>query len=281
MAPPRDPPGPVAPLFTEERQRLLTLLRSLEPADWGRPTPCPGWSVLGLACHLVGDDLGVLARHRDGWFGTVPPDGVDEGGFIAWLDALQVDWVHAARRLSPRLAVELLAWTGPELAEHFDAQDASAIGAPVSWAGTGPHPAWLDQYRELSEYWIHRQQLLEALGREGDLDPRLAGAVLDALRWAYPYRLGTAAAAPGDGVTIALTGPVTTTWHLVRGDGGWTFTDTAPASPLAVMQVTTEQAWRLLTNNLPRAAQHTLHLRGRADVVEVLRGTRAIIGAPR
>jgi hypothetical protein len=33
-------------LFVRERRALLDLLASLDDADWGRPTPCPGWSVL-------------------------------------------------------------------------------------------------------------------------------------------------------------------------------------------------------------------------------------------
>jgi hypothetical protein len=45
----------------------------------------------------------------------------------------------------------------------------------VSWAGSGPVPAWLDQARELSEYWIHRQQLLQGLGRPSDLAGRRSG----------------------------------------------------------------------------------------------------------
>ena len=36
--------------------------------------------------------------------------------------------------------------------------------------------------RGLSEYWIHRQQLLQALGRPSDLRADLAAPVLDGLR---------------------------------------------------------------------------------------------------
>ena len=78
-------------------------LDGLRAEDWRRPSPCPGWTILGLCGHLLGDDLGLLARHRDGHHGTVPPDGATEGEFIAWLDDMQAEWVHASRRLSPRL----------------------------------------------------------------------------------------------------------------------------------------------------------------------------------
>jgi hypothetical protein len=67
----------------------------------------PG-TVLGLACHLLGDDLGLLARRRDHHVGTPPPEDLSESEFIDWLDELQIEWVRAARRLSPHLVVEML-----------------------------------------------------------------------------------------------------------------------------------------------------------------------------
>jgi uncharacterized protein (TIGR03083 family) len=57
----------VSALFQAERERLLGLLVGLTADDWQRPTPCPGWTVLDLANHLLGDDLGWLARNRDGY----------------------------------------------------------------------------------------------------------------------------------------------------------------------------------------------------------------------
>ena len=164
MSIPEVAPHPYAALHPVERARLLDLLGTLSADDWSRPTPCPGWSVLGLCHHLIGGDLGLLARRRDRHFGTVPPDGVDEAGFIGWLDRLQDEWVQATRRISPRVVVDLLEWLRPQITAMFAEQDPSLRTAEVSWAARGPVPVWLDQARELSEYWIHRQQLLIALG---------------------------------------------------------------------------------------------------------------------
>lgn len=260
-----------AELFAGERRVLLRLLDSLDAADWVRPTPCPGWSVLDLCAHLVGDDLSMLARHRDGHPGPLP-----EGDFVAWLNALQDAWVAAARRLSPRLAIDLLAWTGPQVVEFFRGQDLLARTARVSWAGPDPVPVWLDQARELSEFWIHRQQLLDALGRPNDLDPAVLGPILDGLRWAYPYRLSTVTAPPGASVVIDITGPVNVRWVLVcDADGGWAFTDDAGTEPVARLALTTDQAWRLLSGNLPAASPIDAH--GDPGVVDVLLATRAVI----
>jgi uncharacterized protein (TIGR03083 family) len=134
-----EPADEIAPLFLAERERLLELLAGLDPADWRRPSPCPGWTVLGLCAHLAGDDLGFLPRNRDGHHGTPAPEHASEDEFVAWLDAMQDEWVTAARRMSPRIVTGLLAWSGPQIAETMRAQDPSARTASVSWAGTGRH----------------------------------------------------------------------------------------------------------------------------------------------
>ncbi len=278
--PPAEAPHDYAALFTIERSRLTGLLARLRAADWERPSPCPGWSVLGLCCHLLGDDLGSLARHRDDYLGTPGPPGATEAEFAAWLDELQAGWVRAAWRLSPRIVADLLAWTGPQIAATFRRQDPRARTASVSWAGLGPVPAWLDHARELSECWIHRQQILQALGRPSDLRADLAGPVLDGLRWAWPYRL-TQARQPGCTVTIRITGPVTRTWYLAAAATDWGFRD-QPAPPAAAsLTMTTEQAWRLLSNNLPAASKADLAVSGDQVTTGILLSTRAIIGTPR
>jgi uncharacterized protein (TIGR03083 family) len=281
MSPPADPPHDYIVLFQAERARLSLLLTSLSPGDWPQPTPCPGWSVLDLACHLLGDDLSTLARHRDGHFGTEPPPGMTDEAFPAWLDTIQGDWVRAARRISPRTLIDLLAWTGPQVAEAFRRQDPAARSASVSWAARDLVPAWLGHARELSEHWIHRQQVLQALGRPGDLDPELATPVLDALRWAWPYRLSARRADPATGLIIEVTGEVARTWHLVATTEGWEFRDD-PGSPIAAaITLTTDQAWRLLTSNLPAAAVPGLAATGDKALIDALLNTRAIIGTPK
>jgi len=200
---------------------------------------------------------------------------------VAWLDELQAEWVRAARRLSPRLVTDLLRWTGPQISVTFAGEDLRARTASVSWAGPDLVPAWLDQARELSEYWIHRQQILQALGRRSDLRADLAGPVLDALRWAYPYRLASAAAEPGDTVSIMVTGPLARTWHLVAAETGWQFSDQPGPRLAGSLAMDAEQAWRLLTNNMPAAGQAALTVSGDDVITAILLRTRAIIGAPK
>jgi uncharacterized protein (TIGR03083 family) len=267
----------VAPLFEIERQRLLVLLKELGESDWQRPTRCPGWTVLGLASHLLGDDLGLLSRRRDDYMGTPSPESVTEAEFIDWLDELQMEWVRAARRLSPRLVVEVLEWAGPRLVDVLGSEDLNARSGRVSWAGPEPAPVWLDQLRELSEYWIHRQQLLEALERPTDLDPLLLQPILLGLRWAFAYRLSQAALAADGAVHITVGEPVDEQWSLASHDGTWEFTESPPEHVIARASLTAEETWRLLTNNLTQPSSD-LDVAGDEHVVAVILTTRAIIG---
>lgn len=234
--------------------------------------------MLGLVTHLLGDDLSLISCQRDDHLGTVPPAGLDEHGFIAWLDDLQVEWVHAARRLSALLTVELLEWTGQRATSTIAAQDPTAVDAIVSWASDRPLPRWLDHARELSERWIHRQQVLEAIGEPADLRADLAGPVLDALRWAYPYRLGADLRPAGAQVDIHVADEAMTLCWTLESDGReWQFASAAGGS-IASMEMTTDQAWRLLTNNYRQHALDAIRTSGDPAIIAALTRTRAIIG---
>jgi hypothetical protein len=83
-------------------------------------------------------------------------------------------------------------------------------------------------------------------------------------------------------VTVTVSGPVAARWHLVARPGGWDFRpgpDPA-AGVVATLDLTTDECWRLLTNNLPPADQIRLRVAGDPAVAAVLLRTRAIIGMP-
>ncbi len=270
-------PGNVVQLFALEHDRLITVLDTLSNDEWALPTPCPGWNVRDLVSHLVNDSLGILSRDRDGYDGTPGPETRDEGEFVRWLDQYMIEWVHATRGLSPRVLVDLLSWSAPLITAHFSRQLPTAT-AHVEWAGEREVPVWLNQVREQSEFWIHRQQILESLGQSADLRSDVLAPVLSGLRWAYPYRLGTLTKPEGDCVVIAITGSVDVTWVLVSSGTDWNFRD-HPGRVIATLAVTTDDAWRLLTNNLSRDRLLDLRVSGDPEVVRILLATRAIIGS--
>jgi len=84
-----------------------------------------------------------------------------------------------------------------------------------------------------------------------------------------------------DTVTIAISGPVTRTWQLVATAAGWEYRDEPGARVVARLSLTTEQAWRLLTNNLPATERSRLITAGDDAITGGLLSTRAIIGSPK
>jgi hypothetical protein len=186
------------------------------------------------------------------------------------------------RRISPRLVTELLDWTGPRVAGMLRRQDPQARTAQVSWAGTSPVPVWLDQAREVSEQWIHRQQ-----GAAGARPPQRpaprpgrAGARRAALGLPLPPRavLRRARRHRDD----RHLGPVTRTWQLVATAAGWDYRDEPGARGVARLSLTTEQACRLLTSNLPQpSGRARLTASDDNATTGILLRTRAIIGSPR
>jgi hypothetical protein len=79
---------------------------------------------------------------------------------------------------------------------------------------------------------------------------------------------------------IVITGDLQRRWYLRNTGSGWAFTDKPGTNVIAQLRITADQAWRLLTNNLSPLGQQGLDITGDEAVVNVLRRTRAIIGAP-
>ncbi|MDW3218991.1 MAG: maleylpyruvate isomerase family mycothiol-dependent enzyme [Acidimicrobiales bacterium] len=169
-----DPIGPdtlvvVTHAMRAERGELLELLSGLDAEDWTRPTECPAYPVKGIATHILGDDLSLLSRQRDGamqgliLFAEHNP-GLD---FRALLDGFNDQWVEAARFLSPRLLLELLRLVGEESAAFYEEIDPMAPGEPVPLFSPPPgegSPYWHAIVREYLERWTHHSQIRRALG---------------------------------------------------------------------------------------------------------------------
>jgi hypothetical protein len=112
--------------------------------------------------------------------------------------------------------------------------------------------------------------------RPTDVRADLADPVLDTLRWAHPFRLAALARPAGSTVAVAAGEH---RWILVSDGNEWDFGE-ARAPVLAELRLTTEQAWRLLSNNLDPAVHGMPEVSGDPELVSVLLHTRSIIGAP-
>jgi uncharacterized protein (TIGR03083 family) len=238
------PPIDVRPLYAPLQSALLELLRGLDEPDWARPTACPGWSVHDVAAHLLGDHVGRLSRHRDGF---PPPRPGDGEPFPAFIHRVNQEWVTAARRISPALLVDLLAATGDQVVDFWGAVDLDALGGNVSWAGPGPAPVWLDAARDFTEYWTHQQQIREATGRPGLDRPEYLHPVLDTFLRALPRTLREVPAGEGTTLELTVTGPAGGTWTCTRSQARWRLGRGAGADPDARVELDADTTWRLCT----------------------------------
>ncbi len=131
----------VLDLFPPERQLLLKLLFELTEDDWHKPT---GWTVKDIALHLLGDDIGLLSRKRDGFDyltsmgNPTALDSWDE--LVNYINESNDVWVQATQRMSSQLLCRLLALIGEELHQYFASLDPYAVGDAVSWTGPAPAP---------------------------------------------------------------------------------------------------------------------------------------------
>jgi uncharacterized protein (TIGR03083 family) len=267
------------PLLPRLRAELRSLLAGLADGDWARPTACPGWSVHGVAAHLLGVELGNVSVRRDRW-GLGPGEGED---LDSWLNAFNQQWVEAARRISPRLLAELINVAGLRFEEHVATLDLDAAGGPVPWAtGTDPAPVWLDVAREYMERYVHQQQIRSATGRP-PLGAAFTSPVLTTAAHALPRALDQVARPAGTVVTFTAEGEGGGSWLVVRAVSGWELDTSRPDRPAALpdrpaacqVRTSVEGALKLYARD-PSAPPLTWQ--GDPELAEALAEVKAVLG---
>ncbi len=257
------PPVDAVPLFPKERAALLDLLSSLDADAWTNATPCPGWSLKDIAAHLLADDLGRLSGSRDGHAAQrFEPSGARsfEAELVDFINAQNGAWVAAARRLSPRVIMDLLRWSGRETQAHFESLDPLApatIG--VSWAGESQSANWFDLAREYTERWHHQAQIREAAGAPMLYAPELFGPVIDTFVLALPHTFRGTDAPERTHVAVAVTMPsvgaqglAPLRYALLREAGHWGLYQPLDEAAVASVTIDGDVAWRLFTKGIPR-----------------------------
>lgn len=230
-------------LFEQDRATLLRLVHGLAPEEWDRPTAAAPWLVRDVVAHLLGDDLSRLARTRDGHSPIGPQPGEPVAAFIHRFNA---EWVQAARRVSPRLLLDLLDLTSPHVLALWRDIDLDAITEPVTWAGPEPAPRWLDCARDFTEYWVHQQQIRDATGRTEDGDPAVVHLVLDTFLRAMPQTLAGHDRPAGTTLTVVVTGAGGGQWCWQRQGRRWLPVENAEGSTRLTFH-DAEALWRLCT----------------------------------
>ncbi|MFI9532123.1 maleylpyruvate isomerase N-terminal domain-containing protein [Nocardia fusca] len=256
------------PLFRRERQLLLELLRSLDPADWEKPTVCPGWSVADVSAHILNDYLRRISGNRDAHGGAV---FADDETLPAYLARVNGEFVRAMRQCSPQVLTELLAHLGPELDRVWAATPdlAGPARLNVSWAGSDTSPEWLDIAREYTEFWVHQQQIRDAVSRCGADEVALMRPVLVTFLHAVPWALRDRVRPGGTVVRFEITGPAGGCWSVVSDGASWDLTAAQAEEPAAVVRMDQDVAWRLASRGITvEEARQRAELRGDPELTE-------------
>ena len=156
-------------VYLPERARLIALLGGLDDEQWALPTECPAYSVKGIATHILGDDLSLLSRQRDGAVQglLLIAERMPGADFRELLDGFNDQWVEAARFLSTPLLLLLLDLVGQWTHRYYRDIDPNTPGEPVPLFGVPfgeSSPFWHAIAREYLERWAHHSQIRRALG---------------------------------------------------------------------------------------------------------------------
>jgi hypothetical protein len=136
-----------------------------------------------------------------------------------------------------------------------DRPDGRFLGDPV--------PIWLDIAREYTEFWVHQQQIRDAVDRPGATEPRLLHPVLDTFLRALPYALRDASAAIGATVRVRVPGDAGGEWTATRDSQGWTLAADSGRTPTADVEIDARTLWRLATRGIePPEAEAVARIRG-------------------
>jgi Mycothiol maleylpyruvate isomerase N-terminal domain len=251
------PPIETRHLFREINAGLLDLCATFSSDDWAKPTVHSDRNVKDLAAHLLDGSLRRLAIQRDGHF-LQAPDIRSFADMVAFVQQLNREWIVAAKRLSPRVIMDLMMRADEEVAALFSSlepQSPSPFG--VAWAGEEWSESWFDMAREYTEKWHHQQQIRDAVGRPGLKERRLLHPVLDTFLRGAPHAYRETGADDGTTIEITISGEAGGKWHLVCDAGRWMLVTDCLTKPTTFFELDADIAWRLWTKGVDAATAKT------------------------
>ena len=258
----KPPPILVVDRFPDLLDALLNLLGNLSSEEWQRPTVAEGWNVHDIALHLLGDEIGILSRKRDG-FKEAPVSFATWDELVLWLNERNNQWVRQTRRISPRLLCDLLKLTGDQANVYFNSLDPYMLAGPVSWAGSDPAPVWLDIAREFTERWHHQQHIRDAVGKPGLTESRFLEPVLATFVRSLPRAYQQIEAADGTAITLTIVGDSGGSWSVIRELGRWCLYLGKLPQPRAEVILSGNIVWRLFTKGITKEiARHQMIFSG-------------------
>lgn len=204
----------VVAALESEWEAFLDLLDGLDPQDWDRPSPCPGWAVRDVVAHVVGTERMLLGEAP-----SASPEDVGEREHLRNdIGHFNELWVETLAELP---AADLLSMFR-DVVERRRAVLADMTDE--AWDAVGFTPAGNDTHGRFMrirvfDTWLHEQDVRDGVGAPARSDGAEVEVALDEMETALGYVVGKLAGAPaGSTVTFELTGPRGRTRHVEVGD---------------------------------------------------------------
>ncbi len=273
--------GPIlcAPLLRRVDEKLIDLLRSLEPREWDLQTTAPRWKVRDIAAHLLDTALRKLSMVRDSCY-VEPVDIRSPQDVITLVTRLNTEGVTVYRRLSPPVLIDMIKTASQQSASFHESLDPFASATfNVSWAGEETSLNWFDTARELTERWHHQQQIRLATDRPGIMTPELYHPVLDCFLRGLPHLYREVDAPVGTTLLLEISGESGGQWLLSRGPTRWNFVSRSAGKLASRMTIPQELAWRVFTKGIDLdSARAQIETEGDRSLGERVLCLTAIVG---
>jgi uncharacterized protein (TIGR03083 family) len=193
-------------------ERLMTLLESLEPGDWNKPTACTEWDVHDMVAHQAGGCAsGTSYRELLRQYGSIPKPGqLPE-------DTINARQVAERKGKSPAELIAELKTVGPvaihKWAHQFRLIKPLTLPHAVGGLMSMRYLMWVIHSRDT---WMHRLDICRATGRTFEQTPehdgRIAALVMRDVRRKLARKLG------GRAVAFDLSGVAGGAWKFGAGE---------------------------------------------------------------
>jgi uncharacterized protein (TIGR03083 family) len=176
----------------------VALLRSLDDADWARPTDLAGWDVKAVAAHLAHLESELAGNDQQHVEVAEAPHIVSPMGYYTEMGPL-------ARREWPadRIVDELEQSAATRLSELRADPPTDGTAAPTRTPG-GIGWDWNTLLsNRIVDVWMHEQDIRRAVGRPGGMDTPGAEHTVSVFARGFGYTVGKRVEPPA-GTTVAL-----------------------------------------------------------------------------
>jgi hypothetical protein len=243
---------PTLHLFPVIDQHLVQLLRTLNEADWNKPTLAGSWTIKDVTAHLLDTAMRSVSTYRDHFSGEKPEKISGYKDLVSYLNTLNAEWVSAFKRVSSPQLIDLLENTSALQYEQYKKLDpVQPSRFSVAWAGEESSTNAFHTAREYTEKFHHQLQIREALGcTEVLITKTLFFPFMDTLMQGLPHTYREVKANDGNTVQIVVSGEAGGIWQLKMLASGWKLLEKPETILSGEITMSPSTAWKLFTKGI-------------------------------